>query len=115
MSAVVIISSSPLTALPIIPEAARNIFENTRFLWGLCNFLNVPHDKRDNAARASEHFIQSIEPMKVRRMIWCLDWNGDTALADTVMECAEPPAGMYIFMWERILCCSSKTCNATVI
>ena len=65
----------------------------------LCIRLNIPDDKRNNAASASEHFIQSTEPMKVRKMIFCLDLNGDTALADTVMECAEPPAGMYMFMW----------------
>ena len=32
--------------------------------------------------------------MKMRNMIWGLDSIGDTALADSVMEFAEPPAGM---------------------
>ena len=32
--------------------------------------------------------------MKMRKMIWRLDCIGDTALADSVMEFAEPPAGM---------------------
>ena len=32
----------------------------------------------------------------MRRMIWCLDYDGDTALADSVMDCAEPPPGMYV-------------------
>ena len=99
VSAVVLMSSSLPTALPLTPEKARNIFENTSDLWELCSDLNIPHDKRDNAVSASEHFIRSTKPMKVREMIWSLDWDGDTALADTVMECAEPPAGMYMFMW----------------
>ena len=30
----------------------------------------------------------------MRKLIFFLDKNGDTALADTVMEYAEPPAGM---------------------
>ena len=34
--------------------------------------------------------------MKGRRIIWYLDFNGDTALADSVMDCAEPPPGMYV-------------------
>ena len=37
--------------------------------------------------------------MKVRKMIYWSDYYGDTALADTVMEYADPPAGMYMFMW----------------
>ena len=35
-------------------------------------------------------------------MVFWLDRIGDTALADTVMECAEPPAGMCIFMFMYI-------------
>ena len=97
---VVMMSSSLPTALPLTPEKARYVFENTRrSLWYFCKFLNIPSDKRSNAASASEYFIQSTEPMKVRNMILNLDYDRKTALADTVMECAEPPAGMYMFMW----------------
>ena len=92
-------SSSLPTALPLTPEKARYIFNNTSDPGFLCRSLNIPVDKRNNAASASEHFIQSTEPMKGRKMVFWLDVNGDTALADTVMECAEPPAGMYMFMW----------------
>ena len=93
---VVMMSSSLSTALPLTPEKARYVFESN--MGGVCSFLNIPDDKRNNAASASEHFIQSTEPMKVRKMVFLLDLIGDTALADTVMECAEPPAGMYMFM-----------------
>ena len=93
---IVIMSSSLPTALPLTPEKARYIFENTSNLGSLCIYLDIPDDKRNNAASASEHFIQSTQPMKIRKMIWCLDWDRDTALADTVMECAEPPTGIYI-------------------
>ena len=96
---VVMMSSSLLTALPLTPEKARNVFKNTKNLGDLYSLLNIPYDKWNNAASANEHLIQSTEPMKVRKMIWSLDVIGDTALADTVMECAEPPAGMYMFMW----------------
>ena len=95
---VVIMSSSLPTALPLTPKKARYVFQNTSDPGRLCRNLNIPFDKRNNAARASEHFIQSTEPMKVRKMIFYLDFYGDTALADTVMECAEPPAGMCVFM-----------------
>ena len=33
--------------------------------------------------------------MKMRRMIFFLDNIGDTALAESLMDYAEPPAGMY--------------------
>ena len=88
-------SSSLSTVLPLTPEKVRNIFENTRSLNNLCIDLNIPVDKRNNTASVSDHFIQSTLPMKVRKMVFWLDNYGDTALADTVMECAEPPAGMY--------------------
>ena len=92
-------SSSLPTALPLTPEKARYVFENTSDLSFLCIGVDIPLDKSNNAASACDHFVQSTEPMKVRKMIWNLDDDGDTALADTVMECAEPPAGMYMFMW----------------
>ena len=95
---VVMMSSSLPTALPLTPEKARYVFENSSLVY-LCSCLNIPDDKSNNAASASEHFTQSTKPMKGREMVFYLDWNGDTALADTVMECAEPPAGMYMFMW----------------
>ena len=96
---VVMMSSSLPTALPLTPEKAGFVFENTHDLGALCRILDIPGDKRNNAASASEHFIQSTEPMKVRKMVFWLDYIGYTVLADTVMECAEPPAGMYMFMW----------------
>ena len=35
---------------------------------------------------------------KGRKMVWYLDEIGDIALADSVMECAEPPAGcVYVY------------------
>ena len=93
---VVMMSSSLPTALPLTPEKARYLFQKTSSLGFLFSHLNLPDN---NAASASEHLIQSTEPMKVRKMVFWLDVIGDTALADTVMECAEPPAGMYMFMW----------------
>ena len=96
---VVMMSSSLPTARPLTPEKVRYIFENTSNLGGLCGDLIIPVNKRNNAASASEHYILSTKPMKGRKLVVFLDCNGDTALADTVMECAEPPAGMYMFMW----------------
>ena len=84
-------SSSIPTALPLTPEKTRNVFANTRDLRGLCSLFNIPADKMKNAASATEHYIQSTELMKGRKIVFYLDCNGDTALADTVMECAEPP------------------------
>ena len=97
---VVMMSSSLPTALPLTPEKARYVFENTSDLERLCRNLNIPGDKWNNAASASGHFIQSTEPMKGRSIVWNLDYNiGDAALADTVIECAEPPAGTCMYMY----------------
>ena len=45
---------------------------------------------------AVQYYSQSTDPRRARKMVFCLDCYGDTALADTVMECAEPPAGVYV-------------------
>ena len=78
------------TALLLTHDKARNVFENCSDQFRLCIGLNIPDDKRKNALIATEFFMQSKEQMKVKRMIFYLDYNGDTELADTVMEYAEP-------------------------
>ena len=84
---------SLLTALPPSKAALRNVFENTSDLNYLCHWLHIPDDKRD-VDSAVEYYAQDTYQMKMRKMIWGLDDMGETALADSVMEFAEPPAGM---------------------
>ena len=87
---------SLLTALPPSKATLRNVFENTRNLsgdYGLCRCLNIPRDKW-KVDSAVEHYAQDTDQIKMRKMIFILDNIGDTALADSVMEFAEPPAGM---------------------
>ena len=83
------------TALPPSKATLRNVFQNTRHLIGddgLCRWLHIP-DKRD-VDSATEYYSNSTDQRKMRKMIFSLDKMGDTALADSVMEFAEPPAGM---------------------
>ena len=84
---------SLLTVRPPSKAALRHVFENTSDLSSLCARLSIPDDKRD-VDSAVEYYIQSTHPMKMREMIWVLDEMGDTGLADSLMEYAEPPAGM---------------------
>ena len=93
-------SLSLFTALPPSKATLRNVFENTSRLSsgglirrGLCNLLNIPDDKWD-VDSATEYYSNSTDQRKIRKMIFTLDYMGDTALADSVMEFAEPPAGM---------------------
>ena len=88
-------SLSLLTEHPLSEDRLKNVFENTRHLNYLCSYLHIPDDKR-NVAGAVESYPMSGDPMKGRKMIFGLDENGDTSLADSVMDCAEPPAGTYI-------------------
>ena len=82
-----------LTAPHLSRERLRNVFMNTSHLSHLCF---IPRDKRNDAITATDHYYQSTQPRKVRELIYWLDVIGDTALADSVMDCAEPPAGMYV-------------------
>ena len=86
-------SLSFLAALPPSKATLRKVFENTSDLSLLCANLFIPDDKW-NVDSAVEHYVQSTHPMKIRDMIFYLDQFGDTALADSLMEYAEPPAGM---------------------
>ena len=84
---------SLLTVRPPSKAALRRVFENTSYLSDLCDLLSIPDDKAD-VDSAVEYYIQSTDPKKMRWMIWELDCMGDTGLADSLMEYAEPPAGM---------------------
>ena len=92
----VIMSSCLLTAPHLSRDRLRNVFSNTSDLSDLCDYLSIPDDKRNDAITITDHYYQSTQPRKVRRLIFHLDWIGDTGLADSVMDCAEPPAGMYV-------------------
>ena len=83
------ISSSLLTG------HLNDVFKNTSSLDTLCFNLKIPRDKW-NASSAVEYYGQSTDPRKWRKLIFYLDVIGDTALADSVMECAEPLEGMCI-------------------
>ena len=65
---------------------------NTRYLSSLCHWLSIPDD---DAITAADHYYQSTRARKVRRLIFCLDMSEETALANSLMDCAEPLAGMY--------------------
>ena len=84
---------SLLTVRSPSKAALRRVFENTSDLSYLCAHLFIPDDKWD-VDSAVEYYIQRTDPWKMREMIWWLDRMGDTGLADSLMEYAEPPAGM---------------------
>ena len=88
-------SSSLPTALPLTKGHVQNVFEKTKNLHDLFIDLNIPRDKK-TVSSAVEYYSQRTDLRRARKMVFCLDCNGDTALADTVMECAEPPAGVYV-------------------
>ena len=72
----------------------RKIFQKTSDLSELCDWLSIPPENSTSAVSAADYYNQSTKPRKVRKLIYELDFIGDTALADSVMDCAELPAGM---------------------
>ena len=66
----------------------------------LCSHLGIPENIWSNASAASaaEYYVHHIRrPRRVRKMIYILDnLMEETGLADSVMECAEPPAGVCV-------------------
>ena len=88
-------TSSLLTVTPLTVDSVREIFKNTSNLRGLTSWLGIPHDRTSDAATAAEYYVNhSRRYRKGRWIIWYLDQIGDTALADSIMSCAEPSTGM---------------------
>ena len=69
------------------------MFENTTALHRLCYGLFIYKWDVDSAV---EYYARSTDPVKMRMMIFLLDNIGDTALAESLMDYAEPPAGMTV-------------------
>ena len=76
-------------------DSVREVFKNTSDLNLVCAYLDIPDDKRSDAATAAEYYVNhSSVYSRGREIIWGLDVIGDTALADSIMSCAEPSTGM---------------------
>ena len=109
-SVLVMMSSSLPTVVPLTTGHVTRVMEKTKDLKLLCEYLNIPEDKRGSAASAAEHYVHhSIWSNKVRFMIYWLDYYmEEPGLADSVMECAEPPAGVCVSsddMYNVHVCC----------
>ena len=89
-------TSSLLTVTPLTVDSVTEVFKNTRSLSLLFSVINSPCDKWSDAAAAAEYYVNhSRVYRRGRRIIWGLDGIGDTALADSIMSCAEPGTGMW--------------------
>ena len=82
------------TAPPLSKAALRNVFERTNNCTHLYMLLNIPFLKWSRIDSAVEYYLQSRDPRKSRNLIFQLDMMGETVLADTIMEYAEPSAGI---------------------
>ena len=89
-------TSSLLTVTPLTVDSVREVFKNTSDLTFLCLYLDIPHDKRSDAATAAEYYVNHSRVYRRGNGIICgLDVIGDTALADSIMSCAKPSTGMW--------------------
>ena len=90
-------SSSLLTVVPITVENVRPVLEKTRNLNDLCFYLGIPDNKRDDAATAADYFVNEVTQCKSWNwIILRLDEIGDTDVAESIMENAEPSAGVWM-------------------
>ena len=87
--------SSLLTVVPLSVDKVQALFEKTSDLARLCSHLRIPDDKCGHAATAAEYYVNNDTGKRGWRwLIWCLDGIGDTDLASSIMEYAEPPEGV---------------------
>ena len=97
-------SSSLLTVVPITVENVRPVLEKTSNLNDLCSFLLIPFNKCDDAATAADYFVNHVTERKSWKwIIWGLDDIGDTDVAESIMENAEPSAGVWTVYF--VQCC----------
>ena len=101
-SVLVMMSSSLPTVVPLTTGHVTRVMEKTKNFNLLCSYLLIPQDMRGSAASAAEHYVHHNTqpnklPSRVRWMIYWLDQGmEEPGLADSVMECAEPPAGVCV-------------------
>ena len=87
--------SSLLTVVPLSVDKVQALFEKASHLTVLCSDLGIPNVKRGDAATAAEYYVNNDTGMRGWRwLIWFLDCTGDTDLANSIMEYAEPPEGV---------------------
>ena len=87
--------SSLLTVVPLSVDKVQALFEKTSNLAELCSHFGIPDDKWGDAATAAEYYVNNDTGSRGWRwLIWCLDYIGDTDLANSIMEYAEPPEGV---------------------
>ena len=97
-------SSSLLIVVPITVENVRPVLEKTSKLKRLCRGLGIPYNKRDAAATAAYYFVNHDTQYKSWKLIiWGLDDIGDTDVAESIMENAEPSAGVWTVYF--VQCC----------
>ena len=97
-------SSSLLTVVPITVENVRPVLEKTSNLNDLCIRLDIPANKRDDAATTADYFVNhDTQCMSWKWIIWGLDNIGDTDVAESIMENAEPSAGVWTVYF--VQCC----------
>ena len=97
-------SSSLLTVVPITVENVRSVLEKTSNLKRLCGYLDIPANKRDAAATAADYFVNHATQYRSwKRIIWGLDCIDDTDVAESIMENAEPSAGVWTVYF--VQCC----------
>ena len=97
-------SSSLLTVVPITVENVRPVLEKTSDLNDLCFHLGIPYNKRDDAATAADYFVNhATQRRSWKWIIWELDDIGDTDVAESIMENAEPSAGVWTVYF--VQCC----------
>ena len=114
-SVLVVMSSSLPTVVPLTTGHVTRVMEKTKDFNYLCELLDIPKDKRGSAASAAEYYVHhSTQPRRVRYMIYILDeLMKEPGLADSVMECAEPPAGVCVssddmYMYIYVVDCISE-------
>ncbi|CAI8006635.1 hypothetical protein GBAR_LOCUS4836 [Geodia barretti] len=95
---------------PLPPSKAtlRKVFENTSDLSVLCSWLSIPDDKRD-VDSAVEYYVQSTDPMKMRKMIFIwTDWrHSSSRLIDgvcrapsrSIPQSTPPHTSLYCHIW----------------
>ena len=83
----------------------QEVFEKTSDREKLCSYwLEIPDDKCGDAATAANYFVNhDTGYRRWRWIIWFLDSIGDTALADSLMDRAEPHAGVWIVFMPLLL------------
>ena len=109
------LSLTPEHLMPLL-QGVRNWWRSREYGRGVLFWLEVPEEKQEEIKKQCDSdqvkaveecikwWLQHATNVSWRQIIWSLDWENETRVADTLRQYAEPLSGTVISHSTVVLC-----------